>query len=121
MQEKRREANRRWHEEHHDEYLARRRRRYAEGTLNNRADRLKRFYGLTEDQYDKMLSDQGGACAICGKGADRRSPYLCIDHDHNTGRVRGLLCNACNLGVGIYETRREKLLAYLATSSPQRP
>lgn len=111
--EKAREANIRWHTENREAYLARRRRRYAEGRLNHRLYLLKR-YGLTEDSYAELLIKQGGVCAICGGGPDRRSPNLCVDHDHATGRVRGLLCNACNLGVGMYETRKDAMLAYLA-------
>lgn len=123
FRERRRQAHKRWVTEHRDEYLAKRRQRYAEGRIMRRSDRLKYNHGITEADYESMLAEQDGTCAICGGGPDRKtSPYLCIDHDHQTGRIRGLLCNACNLGVGIYETRREKMLAYLAaTSSPPPP
>lgn len=55
-------------------------------------------YGLTVAQYHQMMVDQDDKCYICGK-----KPYgktLAIDHDHKTGRVRGLLCRSCNLAVG---------------------
>ena len=68
-------------------------------------------YGITSEQYMQMLADQGGACGIC-HGADARS--LVVDHDHDTGQVRELLCNGCNLGVGFVESPNlEKWLAYV--------
>jgi hypothetical protein len=58
-------------------------------------------YGLTLEQYDMMLEKQNGVCAICGKGGSHsHHKNLCIDHDHETGEVRGLLCDLCNKGIG---------------------
>lgn len=69
--------------------------------------RLKRTYGITLDQYDKMFKEQDGCCAICGnpetsvfKGTVRA---LGVDHNHKTGKVRGLLCTGCNIKLGILE------------------
>ena len=56
-------------------------------------------YGLTPEEYRTLLERQGGACAICGDDAPRRTFHL--DHDHETGRVRGILCNSCNRGIGL--------------------
>jgi hypothetical protein len=65
-----------------------------------------RHYGLTITEYDALLSAQSGKCAICGMpetkkygrtGGDYR---LAVDHDHDTGKVRALLCHACNAGIG---------------------
>lgn len=55
-------------------------------------------YGITSQDYLKILQAQNGGCAICGKPANRRK--LDIDHCHLTGRVRGLLCPDCNIGIG---------------------
>ncbi len=70
----------------------------------NRRDLLKRLYGLTVEQYDDMLARQNGVCLLCaeppkgeGNGASSR---LHVDHDHETGYVRGLLCNNCNRAIG---------------------
>lgn len=63
---------------------------------------MLRTYGVTEQQYEEMLREQGGGCAICG-GTDlgKRAGYaLSVDHCHDTGRVRGLLCASCNLAIG---------------------
>lgn len=58
---------------------------------------LMRRYGMTPAQYDALLESQGNACAICqSKRGSSRAPKLFVDHDHATGRVRGLLCSACN-------------------------
>jgi hypothetical protein len=58
-------------------------------------------YGITHDQYDAMLVAQDGGCAICGNGGEQsRFGVLHVDHDHETGRVRGLLCDSCNLSIG---------------------
>lgn len=65
---------------------------------------LRRKYGITLEQYHNLLVAQGGVCAICGKpetctyqGVVRD---LCVDHDHETGAVRQLLCAVCNLLIG---------------------
>jgi DNA-directed RNA polymerase subunit RPC12/RpoP len=59
----------------------------------SRNTHLMRAYGITVAQYEALLVAQGGACAICG---GRRGYKLAVDHDHKTGRVRGLLCKLCN-------------------------
>lgn len=55
-------------------------------------------YGISQEQYDEMLRRQGGVCAICEQPPIKHR--LDVDHDHESGRVRGLLCRDCNLGVG---------------------
>ena len=55
-------------------------------------------YGLTADEHAAMEYDQGGKCAICRQEDTKR---LAIDHDHATGKVRGLLCRKCNLSLGL--------------------
>jgi hypothetical protein len=59
---------------------------------------LRRNFGITPDDYDKMLHDQGGGCAICHEPP--RAMRLAVDHCHDSGSVRGLLCNLCNRGIG---------------------
>lgn len=69
---------------------------HLEPTLRRTHQSLKK-YGITYDQYLSMAVEQGGVCAICR----RRTKYaLAVDHDHQTGRVRGLLCHGCNIGIG---------------------
>lgn len=64
-----------------------------------RARRMVRNFGITVAQYDEMLEKQGGVCAICGQACSS-GRRLAIDHDHETGRVRALLCGNCNNGMG---------------------
>jgi hypothetical protein len=74
--------------------------------LNQASHMLKRNYGLTRAEYDRMYAEQGGVCAICGEPetvVDRtgtRTRPLSVDHCHRTDQVRGLLCAACNSGIG---------------------
>jgi hypothetical protein len=80
---------------------------------------LKRSYGITLAQYEAMLATQGGKCAICKgpertrdkDGGPRRMP---VDHDHNTGKVRGLICTHCNRALGMFKDNVEILKAAIA-------
>jgi hypothetical protein len=66
---------------------------------HRRRGRLK-AYGLTPEEYEAMSAEQGHACKICKQGPVGRGQGLHVDHDHMTGRVRGLLCTRCNLMIG---------------------
>jgi hypothetical protein len=76
---------------------------------NIRLRYLKRRYGITIEQYDTMVEKQGGLCAICGKPPNGRWKRLAVDHCHKTGKVRGLLCHACNVLLGHAEDNWEVL------------
>lgn len=71
-----------------------------------RGKNLFSAYGLTVDEYDRLLAKQGGRCAVCrtdtpGNRRTRAIRAFCVDHDHVTGHVRGLLCSACNRAIGM--------------------
>ena len=71
-----------------------------------RADNLRRRFGISSVEYDRLLSEQGGVCGICRKpdtvmGRKVKSRRLAVDHDHRTGGVRGLLCQRCNVLCGL--------------------
>lgn len=70
----------------------------AEAKAINRQAQLKMKYGITLEDYDDMLDEQGGVCAICGNPPTGRR--LAVDHNHEIGVFRGLLCNNCNRGIG---------------------
>lgn len=98
---------------------------YAKNHDTYRNSHLKRTFGITLDDYNQMLAAQGGVCAICGKppGETRPNqgrkqgrpvrPLLAVDHDHVTGKVRGLLCLPCNRGIGFLEDDPETVRAAL--------
>lgn len=67
-------------------------------------------YGLTVEQYEAIFESQESACAIC-HSPDPRGDHWHVDHDHNTGRVRGVLCARCNVGIGHFGEDPERLLA----------
>ena len=73
----------------------------------NRNNQLKRLYGISLNEYNQILEEQGGLCKICGtdnpkgrKTGRGNVTSLYVDHCHNTGKVRGLLCNTCNRAMG---------------------
>ena len=70
--------------------------------LKNRRCKLKRAYGISIEDYDSMLLLQEGKCAICGStDSGKKDNTFSIDHDHNTGKVRSLLCSNCNFVLGL--------------------
>ncbi len=71
-----------------------------------RAGHLRRSYGMGIEEYNQMFESQRGLCAICHK-----SGQLHVDHDHNTGAVRALLCRQCNTGIGHLSDSPERLRA----------
>ena len=67
-----------------------------------RSQYLKRNYGLTFEEFESMLSDQDNCCAVCGgKETYGRHKRFTVDHNHSTGKVRGLLCHRCNTAIGL--------------------
>lgn len=97
----------------HREWLRRSPREHTR--IRDRA--YKRSYGYTLQQYDHQLALQGGSCPICGRSPDPGERRYALDHDHNTGKLRGILCSACNGGLGCFKDDVDRLLraaAYLA-------
>lgn len=80
-----------------------------------RAYGLRRYYGLTGDQYGEMLAAQHGLCAVCGRPEtamyNGRPKVMHVDHDHANGRIRELLCGSCNGMLGLAKDSRDTLLA----------
>lgn len=77
----------------------------AEGPQRERAQIVRRMrereYGITHDQFLALLETQDGLCAICGNGeTSKDGRQLSVDHNHETGAIRGLLCNRCNPMIG---------------------
>jgi hypothetical protein len=62
--------------------------------------RLKNIFGITIEQYTELGNKHGWKCCICEKTETENKRKLAIDHDHSTGRIRGILCGNCNRGIG---------------------
>lgn len=73
--------------------------KYGRKEVSRRA-KLKALYGITLEQYNEMLLKQNNQCAICHKYNTALQKPLFVDHDHKTGKVRGLLCTKCNFMLG---------------------
>ena len=97
-----------WQQENPERHRARQR-EFAESgkkKISDRKSHLKRKYGLSLEGFDELLAAQRGGCAICGKPeADN------VDHDHRTGRVRGILCWNCNIAIGQLEDDSDRARA----------
>ena len=73
---------------------------------------LRTKYNLTPEDYDNLLTEQNGTCAVCGdlpNGDPAGGVVLVIDHDHETNEVRGILCSRCNAGLGMFLDDTERL------------
>jgi hypothetical protein len=85
----------------------------------NRSHQRRNKYGISNQHFRVLLLVQEGRCAICGRTPEEASPgrpQLVVDHNHDTGKVRGLLCHPCNAGMGLLQDdidTLEKALAYL--------
>ena len=80
----------------------------------SRYSMLKKRYGITKETYDEMLNIQNGVCAGCGTEGNTvlgklEQKFLCVDHDHSTGKIRGLLCHSCNKALGLLQDNIETL------------
>lgn len=95
--DKLREAGRKWYRNHKEI-----------GKTASRTYQLKTKYGITPNEYNSLLENQNHVCAICKTNGNGKR--LAVDHDHKTGRVRGLLCNRCNISLGAFNDDKELLL-----------
>lgn len=94
----------RWHYQQNKETYAKKHKEWyqenkEEHKVNTRGKHRKRRYGVSQERFDQMLQEQQHTCAICGTVMGQEA---CVDHDHTTGRVRGLLCKTCNAGLGLF-------------------
>lgn len=79
---------------------------------------LKKNYGITEEEYKNLLAKYDYRCAVCQQAEGEPKIKLCIDHDHKTGKIRGILCSKCNAALGMLDDTPEriiKLFQYLSS------
>lgn len=102
-----------YYQRNRDKVRSKCRERYA-NNVNGYADRVRREtknrkmkvrYGISYKEYETLYQKAKGCCEICGTLKDR----LDIDHCHNTGKIRGVLCNSCNTGLGLFKDNAETL------------
>jgi hypothetical protein len=114
--EKRANYMRTWRTKHREKERTRHRIYYLANkekhTVRTEIARIYRIYGLTQEQFDIMVQEQRGLCAICHRMPTRGR--LQIDHDHITGKVRKLLCVSCNRALGFFKDNIERLRAAVA-------
>jgi len=78
--------------------------RYAGNGYCMKHYEMQRKYDLSPERYEEILLSQGRVCAICEKQpSQNRGDSIVVDHDHDTGEVRGLLCSNCNRGIGLLQ------------------
>jgi len=89
-----------WRHKNRDKYNARVRENHFKNRDRVSAQRMKRKYGITLEGFNAMLGAQSGSCAVC-QIAPLPGKKLVVDHNHKTGKIRGLLCYQCNSAVGL--------------------
>ena len=96
------------------ELAAKQRARHAANPDQQRNGKLKKAYGITLDEFCALLERQGGCCAICGAKSPGGHGRYHVDHRHETGKIRGLLCHPCNVGLGHFKDDPQLLLKAVA-------
>ena len=100
------------HLERHAEWHREWKRKNPERAKRTQRDSyIRTHFGIEPEEYDRMLAGQHGVCAICKQEPGGRKKFLCVDHDHETGHVRGLLCDRCNRALGLPGDSAELLAA----------
>lgn len=94
-----------------EKYKERDRKRSSNRKIKTKEYTLKRLYNLTLNEYYDILESQNNGCSICGAQKSKSKDFLCVDHDHTTGNVRGILCDNCNRGLGLFGDDPKNLLS----------
>jgi hypothetical protein len=89
---------------------SRERKRYHANQVKDRNLKLRRKYGISHNDYLELLEAQNGRCAICGTDVSGGKGAFHVDHCHNSGQIRGLLCHSCNVGLGHFNDQESLLL-----------
>lgn len=119
------DSHRRWRLNNPETHRARGRRWTRKNPEKAKAMYVRSDHGISMDEFQKMHDSQKGLCKVCSK--PERAIYrgktrsLCIDHNHKTGKIRGLLCHRCNVALGLLEDDFrivESLLEYIKNDTP---
>lgn len=118
--ERQKENRRQWGLKNRGRLTEYNRQQYANRPEMRAAQVLRRRFGMTVADYNSILTAQDGKCAICGKLASSAKRRFALDHDHSTGKVRGLLCFRCNYGIGWFQedpARLSRASEYLSVTT----
>ena len=102
-----------YYEKNKEKIKARHRTYYKKNKDRVRNKELKRNFGISLHEYNLMLTEQKGKCSCCGIHQNELTKKFAVDHDHDTGLIRGLLCNHCNLAIGMLGDNLEGLMKAL--------
>lgn len=103
--------------ERHPDRIKEQQRKWRDANRQYNSDRQRQYqikakYGMSLEDYEVMFEAQGRVCAICGTdNPHNRWKVFAIDHCHETGEIRGLLCNKCNRGIGLLDDDPDRLTA----------
>lgn len=101
--------HRKYYWDNYEEIVAKRK-PYKKTKEQHKRSNLKQSFGITLEEYNAMREPTKDICYFCGKLELKK---FCLDHDHNNGRLRGFLCNRCNIMIAWFEKYREEVLEYL--------
>ena len=101
--------NKEWYQHNKDKHRKYDSKRYNENKEKRKqqatAWKRRKETGCCPEMYNKMFTEQGGSCAICGTHQSELKQQLSVDHCHKTGTIRKLLCNKCNMALGLFQDR----------------
>jgi hypothetical protein len=97
-----RENAKKWNRENRERFNENKRRSAKNNPDSCKNIQLRNKFGITLEEYKNILAKQKGCCAICGEKC-RTGKDLAVDHNHKTSKVRGLLCQGCNIGLGQFK------------------
>jgi len=115
-------SQRKWRNKNSSKVNSAGRRYYQKNKDKDKNSKLKIKYGITLEQYEVMLEQQKGCCKICKTPQNELKRNLAVDHCHNTGQIRGLLCHKCNTLIGSAKESKEillKVIEYLSNFTQQ--
>lgn len=81
----------------------------AKSQVKAQKNHLRRKYNISLEEYQSKLEKQKYCCALCGKTQEEEKSALCVDHNHETGQIRDLLCRVCNRALGLFKDSPELL------------
>jgi hypothetical protein len=109
--QKLKEIKKKWRESEEGKEICRLNQKRFRDSQNGKDYRLRYNYGISLEDYNLLLMNQQHSCKICGKEFQLDNPHdIHVDHDYTTGKVRGLLCQKCNMAIGLFNDDINKLL-----------